>query len=86
MRKEKERRRLEAPAPEYARDLPELRKVIIVIDFDQDTPVINTMRCYRSDRLDCYNTTANGKPWRQRVGMSHILAGIRKSMPPVRAL
>lgn len=85
MRKAKESKRLESPAPDYPRELPELRKVIIVIDYDFGKQV-NIMRLYKTGRIDQYRAEANGKPWKERIGLSGVLAGIRKSMPPVRSM
>jgi len=85
MRAAKERKRMEGEAPDYPRELPNLRKVIITIDFDGETPKVNTMRLYKTGRIDQYRAEANGKLWRERIGLAGILAGIRKSMPPVRA-
>lgn len=80
-REAKERKRMEADSPDYPRELPELRKVIVVVDYDRDPPEINTLHQKKSDRVDCYNVEVNGKPWKQRIGMSQILAGVRKSLP-----
>ena len=85
MRKAKERIRLERPAPDYPVNLPELRKIIVIIDYDFGKKV-NVMRLYKTGRIDQYRAEANGKPWKQRIGLSGVLAGIRKSMPPVRAM
>ena len=84
MRKAKERKRLESPAPDYPVELPELRKIIIVINFDFGKKVVNIMRLYKTGRIDQYRAEANGKPWKDKIGLSGILAGIRKSMPRVR--
>lgn len=86
MREAKERKRLASLAPDYPMELPELRKVIITINYDGDKPSINTMRLYKTGRIDQYRAVANGKLWRERIGLSGVLAGIRKSMPPVRAI
>ena len=85
MRNAKERKRLEGPAPDYPVELPELRKIIVVINFDFGKTV-NIMRLYKTGRIDQYRAEANGKPWKERIGLSGILAGIRKSMPPIRSM
>jgi hypothetical protein len=84
MRTAKERRRLEGPAPDYPPQLPELRRRIVVTDFDfgEETHVIEL---YRTGRIDCYRAVADGKPWRERIGWSAVLAGLRKSLPRIRA-
>lgn len=60
-------------------DLPHLRRELIVIDYDSGTPETHTLHFYRSDRVDCYNVAANGRPWKQRIGWSKALAGVRKA-------
>jgi len=80
MREAKERLRLNGPQPDYAEPLPELRKRITVTDFDFGE-VTHTLELYRTDRVDCYLVKVDGKPWKARIGMSRILAGLRKSMP-----
>ena len=77
-RKKKKRIRLEADAPEYPIDLPDLRRSIIIIDHDFGT-VVHRIDLYKTDRVDCYRAVADGKPWKDRIGWSNILAGIRKS-------
>lgn len=70
--------RLAGPAPDYPPDLPRLRRVVIVIDYDQGAPVIETMRLYRTNRVDSYRAEVNGRTWK-RVGWSGALEGLRKS-------
>lgn len=60
-------------------DLPQLRREVIVIDYDAGDPVTHTLHLYRSDRVDCYNVAADGQPWKARIGWSKILAGVRKA-------
>lgn len=60
-------------------DLPHLRRELIVIDYDSGKPVTHALHFYRSDRVDCYNITADGKPWKERTGWSKALAGFRKA-------
>lgn len=62
---------------------PDLRRVIEITDFDTGQPVTHRIELRRSDRIDCYSVTADGKPWRQRAGWAQVLAGIRKAMPRV---
>jgi len=84
MRAAKERKRLEGPAPDYPSALPELRRKIIIIDYDFGEQRYE-MDLYRSNRRDCYKVVVDGKVWRARMGWSNILAGIRKSLPRVSA-
>ena len=59
-RAEQERRRLEGPAPDYPPQLPELRRRIVVEDFDLGEPVRHEIRLYRSSRVDCYVVEMDG--------------------------
>lgn len=60
-------------------ELPLLRRELVVIDYDSGEPVTHTLHLYRSDRVDCYRAVADGKPWKDRIGWSKVLAGLRKS-------
>jgi len=84
MRRGRERARLDGPAPDYPAALPELRREIIIIDHDFGEK-IHRLMLYRTDRVDCYRCVADGVEWKERVGWSKILAGLRKSMPRVGA-
>lgn len=84
MRRGRESARLENTAPDYPRELPHLRRQIIVRDYDfgQQT---HTLDLYRTDRIDCYRVVADGVEWKTRAGWSQILAGLRRAMPRVGA-
>lgn len=82
MRRGKDRARMDRPAPARAPDLPELRREIIVIDYDSGEPVTHTLHLYRTGRVDTYRVEADGKPWRD-CGWSTALAGLRKAYPRV---
>ncbi len=77
MRAAKEQKRLAGPVPEYPVELPDLRRRIIVIDYDFGK-VVHIVDLYRTDRRDCYRAVADGKLWRRRIGWSRVLAGVRK--------
>ena len=70
------------PAPDYPRELPELRKRFTIEEFDfgHETHVVEL---YRTDRRDCYRVMVDNRLWKRRIGMSRILAGLRKAMPRV---
>jgi len=85
MRRERERRRMEAAAPEYPRELPELRRKIVITDYDFGEQT-HVMELYRSDRIDCYKVLVDGRVWKRRIGFSRILAGIRKALPRINSL
>lgn len=82
MRAAKERRRMDGEAPEYPAALPHLRRRVVVIDYDHGR-VVHRFDLYRSDRIDCYDVSANGGELHRRVGWSRIVAGIRKLFPRV---
>jgi len=95
-RAEKQRRRLEAmrrgkdaarmarSLEERAPDLPDLRREIIIIDHDFGERM-HRLALYKTDRVDCFRVEVDGRPWKNRIGWSAILAGLRKSMPRVGA-
>ena len=85
MKAGKDAARMNRPAPEYPATLPELRRQIIIRDFDFGEN-IHTLDLYRTNRVDCYRVVADGVEWKERVGWSKILAGLRKSMPRISAL
>ena len=74
----RERARMERPAPEYPPELPELRRRVIVIDYDHGR-VVHRIDLYKTNRIDCYRAVADGKPWRDRVGWANVMAAVRKS-------
>ena len=62
-----------------APDLPDLRREVVVTDFDTGAPVTHVMHLYRSNRVDCYRAEADGRLWSPRIGWSKVLADIRKA-------
>lgn len=78
----KERKRLAGPPRDYPRELPELRRRIVVIDYDFGR-VVHRIDLYRTHRVDCYRAVADGRPWHDLIGWSRILEGLRKSLPRV---
>ena len=82
MRRGKERARMARPALGRAPDLPELRREVIVIDYDTGEPVTHTLHLYRTRRVDTYRIEADGQPWRCG-GWTVALAGLRKAYPRV---
>lgn len=75
----RERKRLENDPPEYPPILPDLRRRIIIIDYDYGEKRFE-MLLYKTNRIDCYKAVVDGTVWRKRVGWSNILIGIRKSL------
>ena len=75
----RERKRLEGPVPPYPRELPSLRRTLIIIDHDFGT-VEHRIDLYRTGRVDCCRVVADGV----RVGWSRVLAALRVKFPRVR--
>ena len=84
MRRGADAARMAAPAPDYPVALPDLRRRIVIEDFDFGHRV-HVLELHKTDRVDCYRVEVDGKPWKARIGWSQILSGLRKSMPRVGA-
>lgn len=84
MRTAREVKRVDGDAPDYPRTLPVLRRRIVITDYDFGE-VVHTLDLYRSSRVDCYSVHVDGQPWKERIGWSRILSGLRKSLPRVSA-
>ena len=82
MRKAKESKRIAGSAPDCPQELLDLRRRIVITDYDFGERV-HTLNLYRTNRVDCYRVAVDGKPWKDRIGWSRILAGLRRSMPRV---
>jgi len=81
----KERKRLEGVAPEYPAELPELRRMVIVIDFDFGRHV-EVFRFWKTRRVDCYRMTRkDGKVIDESIGWARALEKIRKGYARVRS-
>ena len=85
MREAKERKRLQSPIAEPPAMLPELRKTIIVTNYDFGFEV-HRFELFKTGRIDQYRVEVDGQLWKHRIGLSAILAGLRKSMPAVRSI
>ena len=84
MREARECRRLEGSEPSYPRELPSLRRTLIIIDHDFGT-VEHRIDLYRTRRIGCYRAVADGVEWKRSIGWSKVLAGLRLKFPRVRA-
>lgn len=82
MRRGRDAARLASPAPEYPAELPSLRRRIVIEDFDFGHRV-HVLELYKTDRIDCYRVVSDGVEWKDRIGWSRIVAGLRKSLPRV---
>lgn len=80
MREAKERKRLETDVPEYPIELPNLRRKIVITDFDFEKEE-HVFEFYKTNRIDCYKVYVDGKLWKSKIGWSNILKGIRKFLP-----
>ena len=67
---------------DYPSILPDLRLRITVerLDFGREVHVIEL---HRTARIDQYRAVVDGQPWRDRIGLARVLAGVRKSLPRV---
>ena len=68
----RERKRLEGPEPRYPRKFPSLRRTLVIIDHDFGR-VEHRIDLYRTERVDCYWTVADGVEGKQRIGWSRVL-------------
>lgn len=78
MRQGRERAALARGPTPRAPELPDLRREVIVIDYDSGHPVTHTLHLYRTKRVDTYRVQADGQPWKS-CGWSVAMAGLRKS-------
>jgi len=82
----KERIRLEGPGSEYPAELPKLRRVVIVIDFDFG-PHLEVFGFWKTRRVDCYRLTRkDGAVIDESIGWSRALEKIRKGFLRVRSV
>ena len=82
----REEKRIKGIHPEYPSELPKLRRLINITDYDTGIPITHQVALYRSNRIDCYHVYINGKLWKRRVGWSKILEGLRKALPRLQNL
>lgn len=81
----KERKRLECDEPERKWIPPNLRRKIIIIDYDMGKPVVHKIDLYKSDRIDQYIVKVDDKLWK-KAGWAKTLEGIRKSFLRVQSI
>lgn len=82
MKRGRERAAMSREPRGRAPDLPELRREVIVIDYDSGQPVAHTLHLFKTNRIDTYRIEADGKPWKCG-GWSACLVGLRKAYPRV---
>jgi len=54
-----EKRRMEGHHPDFPPELPELRRLIEITDFDTGTPITHRVELYLSNRIGCYMNGTN---------------------------
>ena len=64
MREAKERQRIENGEPRDTWTPPDLRREIIVIN--HDTGEAHGFKLYKTDRIDQYRVTVDGRPWKDK--------------------
>ncbi len=84
MREARLRKVQEGESPEYPLPLPELRRKIIVEDYDFGT-VRHEINLYKENRIDTYRMEVDGRLYAINIGWSRILEIIRKQFLRVRA-
>ena len=62
-------------------NIPELRRIIEITDFDSGDPNIHRLELYKTDQIACYIVLVDEKPWKECIGWRNILAGISKALP-----
>lgn len=67
------------PVPRW--EPPELRRRLIVEDFDSGEVRRTVIDMHRTSRIDCYRVTVNGIAQAGRPGWSRVLDMLRRAMP-----
>lgn len=60
---------------------PDLRRRLIVEDYDSGKLVRTVIDMHTTTRIDCYRVLIDGKPQPGRLGWSRILERVREAMP-----
>jgi hypothetical protein len=69
----------EGPPPKYPYEPPDIRRRIIVEDYDYGRMVRHEFVLLKSGRIDCYRVAVDGKLLPGRIGWSKILELVRKA-------
>ena len=85
MRAAKMRQIEEGPTPNYPLCLPELRRRIIIEDFNFGE-IRHVVNLYRTNRIDCFRMEVDGLMIAQRIGWSRVLEKTRKAFLRVQAI
>lgn len=62
---------------------PELRRRVTIEDFDGPETQLHVIELHRTSRIDCYRAVVDGHAWRDSIGWSRVLDGLRKALPRV---
>ncbi len=82
MRRGKDRARMAREPRGLPPELPELRRVVTITDYDSGAPITHELHLMRSRRVDSYRVACDGVLWRT-AGWSAVLAMLRKAYPRV---
>lgn len=85
MREARLRKIQESESPEYSLPLPDLRRQIIVRDFDFGI-VEHTINLYKENRIDTYRMEVDDILYAIHIGWSRVLEIIRKQFLRVHSL
>jgi hypothetical protein len=53
-------------------EIPNLRRVIDIPDFDSVKPIVHKLELYKTDRIDRYDVYVDCAIWKKRIGWSQI--------------
>lgn len=71
--------KMQEPAPNYPYEPPELRRILIIEDYDHGRVVRHEFKLHRSDRIDCYRLEIDGKELPDRIGWAKVIELARKA-------
>jgi hypothetical protein len=84
MREARLRQIEEGPTPDYPRDLPDLRRQIVIEDYDFGY-VRYEINLYKTNRIDSYRMEVDGAIILECIGWSRVLERVRKAFLRVQA-
>lgn len=74
-----EAKRLTSDHPDYGPDLPEIRRRIVVEDYDCGEIIRHEFVLFRSNRIDSYIVEVDGQRLGKRYGWARTLELVRKA-------
>lgn len=60
---------------------PKLRRRIIIQDFDGVEQRTHVVELFRTTRIDSYRAVVDGQEWKECIGWSRVLDGLRRALP-----